>query len=167
MTTIHRSNTTSIMLTHPTAFISYSWDDDPHKVWARKLATQLRADGVDVHLDHWHTVPGDQLPEFMEREIRENEYVIVICTPKYRIKSDRRTGGVGYEGDIMTAEVLAKQNHRKFIPVLARGTWFESAPSWLSGKRYIDLSDAARYAKGYHDLADAILGRHSTLSLAA
>jgi hypothetical protein len=107
------------MPTHPTAFISYSWDDEAHKDWVRELATRLRHDGVDVHLDHWHAVPGDHLPHFMDREIRENDFVIIVCTPKYKAKSDERTGGVGYEGDIMTAEVLTKQNHRKFIPVLA------------------------------------------------
>jgi hypothetical protein len=31
-----------------------------------RLATQLRAGGVDAHLDHWHAVPGDQVPEFMQ-----------------------------------------------------------------------------------------------------
>jgi hypothetical protein len=129
------------MPTHPTAFISYSWDDETHRACVRDLATRLRADGVDVRLDYWHTVPGDQLPEFMEREIRKNDFVIVVCTPKYKTKSEARTGGVGYEGGIMTAEVFAKQNHRKFIPVLARGGWAEAAPSWLSGSRYVDLSD--------------------------
>jgi TIR domain len=135
----------SSMPLHPTAFISYSWDDETHKKWVRDLATRLRTDGIDVRLDHWHTVSGDQLPEFMEREIRENDYVLVICTPKYKTKSEARIRGAGYEGDIITAEVLAKQNHGKFIPLLARGTWVEAAPSWLLGKRYVDLSDAARY----------------------
>jgi TIR domain-containing protein len=146
------------MATHPTAFISYSRDDEDHKAWVRELATQLRTDGVDVRLDHWHAVPGDQLLEFMEREIRNNDFVLIICTLRYKAKSDGRIGGVGYEGDIMTGEVLTKQNDRKFIPVLARGTWEESAPSWLIGKRYIDLSAAARYARGYPDLLATILG---------
>jgi hypothetical protein len=146
------------MLTHPTVFISYSWDDEAHKHWVRQVATQLRTDGVDVHLDHWHAVPGDQLPEFMEREIRDNDYVLIICTPKYKDKSDKRIGGVGYEGDIMTGEVFTKQNHRKFIPVLARGPWTEASPSWLVGRRYIDLSDAARYSAGYNELKKTILG---------
>jgi len=39
-----------------------------HKAWVRELATRLRADGINVHLDHWDTVPGDQLPQFMERK---------------------------------------------------------------------------------------------------
>ena len=87
----------------PSAFISYSWDSDEHKKWVRELAIQLRAQGIDVILDQWHTAPGDQLPAFMERAIRENDFVLIVCTPKYKDKSDSRSGGVGYEGDIMTA----------------------------------------------------------------
>lgn len=70
MTKIYSAESVSAMATHPTAFISYSWDDEKHKEWVRGLGTQLRSDGVEARLDHWHTVPGDQLPEFMEREIR-------------------------------------------------------------------------------------------------
>lgn len=142
----------------PKAFISYSWDDDDHKTWVAKLATDLRSDGVDTILDQWHTVLGDQLPFFMEKEIRENDYVLIICTPDYKLKSDERKGGVGYEGDIMTAEVLNKGNHRKFIPVLARGTWEESAPTWLKGKFYVDLSTEEMYEKNYSDLTATLLG---------
>ena len=142
----------------PKAFISYSWDDDDHKSWVAKLATDLRSDGVDTILDQWHAVLGDQLPSFMEKEIRENNYVLIICTPNYKLKSDERKGGVGYEGDIMTAEVLNKGNHRKFIPVLARGTWEESAPTWLKGKIYVDLSTEEMYRKNYSDLTATLLG---------
>lgn len=115
----------------PRAFVSYSWDDDSHKKWVADLAAALRADGVETILDQWHAVPGDPLPAFMEKEIRENDYVLIICTPNYRLKSNDRKGGVGYEGYIMTAEVYGQGNHRKFIPILARGTWENSAPSWL------------------------------------
>ena len=115
-------------MTVPRAFVSYSWDDESHKDWVATLATHLRRDGIDTTLDQWHAVPGDQLTAFMEREIRENDYVLIICTPNYRMKSDERRGGVGYEGAIMTAEIFTSGNHRKFIPVLAQGTWGEAAP---------------------------------------
>jgi SEFIR domain. len=146
------------MATHPTAFASYSWDDDLHKEWVAQLASRLRADGIDVHLDQWHAVPGDQLPHFMEREIRDNDYVIVVCTPHYKKKSDSRSGGVGYEGDVMTAEVFTKKNDRKFIPVLARGPWTDAAPSWLVGKYYVDLSDCEKLDQNYTDLLNTITG---------
>jgi hypothetical protein len=145
----------------PKAFISYSWDDDTHKEWVKRLATELRGDGVETILDQWYAVPGDQLPQFMEREIRENDYALVICTPNYRTKSDGRKGGVGYEGDIMSAEVHTQQNHRKFIPIIARGEWQDVAPSWLKGKYYIDLSSDEKWNRNYSDLITTLLGTRS------
>ena len=105
----------------PKVFVSYAWESDALKVWVKEFATRLRRDGVETKLDQWHVVPGDQLPAFMEEAIRENDFVLIVCTPEYKKKSEGRRGGVGYEGDIMTAEVLQKQNHRKFIPVLREG----------------------------------------------
>lgn len=143
---------------NPKAFVSYSWDDDNHKKWVAQLATRLRSDIVEIILDQWHAVPGDQLPEFMEREIRENDYVLIICTPNYKQKSDNRKGGVGYEGDIMTEEIFSKGNHRKFIPILARGTWEDAAPLWLKGKYFIDLSAEHLFEQGYNDLLTTVRG---------
>ena len=143
-------------------FISYSWDNDIHREWVRKLAARLRADGVDVSIDRWATVPGDQLPAFMERVIRENQFVVIICTPRYKRRSDAREGGVGYEGDIMTAEVLTSQNNRKFIPVLREGVWQEAAPSWLLGKYYINLSGNPYSERDYEDLVRTLLGVRET-----
>lgn len=143
----------------PKVFFSYSWDDDSHKKWVADLATILRNDGIETILDQWHAVPGDQLPAFMEKEIRENDYVLVICTPNYRLKSDERQGGVGYEGDIMTGEVHTQGKQRKFIPILARGKWEDSAPSWLKGKYYIDLSTTEQYENFYSDLTATLLRR--------
>lgn len=123
----------------PTAFLSYSWDPEPHPSWVRELAARLRKDGIETTLDQWHAIPGDNLPYFMERAIRENDYVIVICSPAYKRKSDDRRGGVGYEGDIMTGEAFVLRNRRKFIPVLREGEWASAAPSWLLGSYYVDL----------------------------
>ena len=145
--------------TVPSAFISYSWDSDEHREWVRDLSAQLRTDGVNVILDRWHAVPGDQLPEFMERSIRENDYVLIVCTPKYKEKSDGRKGGVGYEGDIMTAEVFTTQNNRKFIPLLRMGEWRNVAPSWLGGKYHIDLRGKPYSEEHYQDLLVTLHGR--------
>lgn len=144
--------------TPPTAFVSYSWDDDDHKVWSRQLAERLRSDGVAATLDQWTSVPGDQLPEFMERAVANNDFVLILCTPRYKDRSERRVGGVGYEGDIITAELLQKRNQRKFIPVLRRGEWTQAAPSWLAGKYYIDLRDGPTHEAQYQDLLSTVLG---------
>jgi hypothetical protein len=145
-----------------TAFISYSWDDDAHCEWVRELATRLRADGVDVSIDRWAAVPGDQLPAFMERAIRENQFVVIVCTRRYKRRSDAREGGVGYEGDIMTAEAMTSQNQRKFIPVLRSEEWKQAAPSWLLGKYYINLAGNPYSERDYEDLVRTLLGIRET-----
>ena len=138
-------------------FISYAWESDEAKEWVKTLATELRNDGIDAKLDQWEVVPGDQMPHFMEKSVRENDFVLIICTPKYKSKSEDRIGGVGYEGDIMTAEVLQTSNHRKFIPILKSGTKETSIPSWLQGKYYVDLSNQAHYENNYADLTTTLL----------
>ncbi|MBX7132747.1 MAG: toll/interleukin-1 receptor domain-containing protein [Fimbriimonadaceae bacterium] len=142
----------------PTAFISYCWESEDHKLWVRNLATRLRHDGVDVKLDQWEMAPGAQVPHFMETAVRENDFVLIICTPKYKEKSDARLGGVGYEGDIMTAEVIGERNHRKFIPVLLEGTDATALPSWLKGKYRVDLRGTPYDEAQYEDLHSTLLG---------
>ena len=126
-------------LAAPKVFVSYSWDDENHLKWVHDFAARLRADGIDAVIDQWQVILGDQLPHFMERVVRENDFVLIVCTPRYKDRSDSRVGGVGYEGDIMTAEVLSQRDHRKFIPVLRDGDWVSAMPSWLSGKLGVDL----------------------------
>jgi TIR domain-containing protein len=115
-----------------------------------------------VSLDQWEAVPGDQLPAYMERSIRENQFVLIVCTPRYKAKSDERSGGVGYEGDIMTAEVYSKSNHRKFIPIWRNGTWRSAAPSWLAGKYYVDLRGDPYSETHYIDLLSTLHGTRVT-----
>ena len=71
-------------MTNPTAFISYAWENSEAQKWVKDLATKLRTDGVDVKLDQWEVVPRDQLPHFMEKSVRENDLVLIVCTPKYK-----------------------------------------------------------------------------------
>jgi hypothetical protein len=143
----------------PTVFISYSWDDQEHRLWVRQLATRLRQDGVDVTLDQWHAAPGDQLPAFMARSIRTNDFVLIICTPNYKSRADNEHGGVAYEGDIIQGEVFIARDHRKFIPVLWRGAWEQSAPTSLLGKYYIDLRESGAYEDDYRELLSTLLGQ--------
>jgi TIR domain len=141
----------------PTVFISYAWENDV-KRWVQGFASRLRADGVDARIDQWEIALGDQLTEYMESSIRENDFVPIICTPLYKLKSDSRQGGVGYEGHIITGEVYANANHRKFIPVLGKGDWVNSAPSFLKSKLYSDLTESSCFEENYHKLLNTLNG---------
>jgi hypothetical protein len=145
-----------------TAFISYSWEDDTHREWVREFAIRLRADGIETSLDQWDAAPGDQLPAFMERAIRSNDYILIICTSRYKLRSDQRRGGVGYEGDIMTSEVFNNSNHRKLIPILRKGLWPHAAPTWLGGKYFIDLSATPYSEENYADLLVTLHGTRAS-----
>ena len=144
----------------PTAFISYSWDGTEHKNWVRELAARLREEGIEVTLDQWHLVPGDPLPEFMERAVSENDFVLLVCTPNFKAKADQRRGGVGYEGNIMTGELFLRSNHRKFIPLLRHEDWAEAAPAWLQAKNYIDLSDHC-FEENFEELVKTLHGERA------
>jgi hypothetical protein len=94
----------------------------------------------------------------METAIRDNHFVLIICTPHYADRSNRRIGGAGYEGDIMTAEVYTQRNHQKFIPVLRSGDWRTGAPTWLSGKYGVDLRSDPFSEEQYTDLLNTLHG---------
>ena len=88
----------------------------------------------------------------MSSSISRSDFVLIICTPTYKSKTDARKGGVGYEDSIISSEVLYMNNHRKFIPILRNGGWVEAAPNWLRDKRYIDLSTLPDYEYNYNYL---------------
>lgn len=125
----------------PRVFISYSHDDKDHKAWVTKLATRLRENGVDVILDQWDTEPGDNLAKFMESGVRDADRVLMICTEKYVRKVDDGKGGAGYEAMIVSAELIADQGVRKFVPVVRQKAKQRVTPTALGARKYIDLSD--------------------------
>ena len=146
----------------PKAFISYSWDGSIHQDWVKAPAAKLRGHGVEVTLDQWSLAPGDQLPQFMETAVRENDFILIVCTPRYKQKSDGREGGVDYEGDIMTGEVLNGQDRRKFIPILRDGDWKHAAPSWLAGAFYVNLRGNPYSEEMYEVLLNNLHGTRET-----
>ena len=143
--------------TLPKVFISYSWDSSEHRKWVIDLATRLRTEsGIDVVLDHWNLTPGRDKTIFMETSVSESDFVILICTPKYAERANKRHGGVGYESMIITGELARKIAQDKFIPVLREGNWEESVPIWIQTKKGVDLSGAVYSETEYESLVCAV-----------
>ncbi len=147
------------MAAGPSVFISYSWDSDDHRTWVAALAERLRTDGINVRLDQWYMRPGDDIPTFMEVAVRESEFVVIICTPQFKTAADNRTGGVGYESQVLSGEVFALANGQKVIPVLRAGSWAEAAPSYALGRWYVDMSSERKADQGYTLLKQTLFGR--------
>jgi hypothetical protein len=116
----------------PRVFISYSWDTPDHKNWVLQLANELRANGVDVLLDQYDLLGGANMICFMENAIRDSNKVLIIFTPNYKLKSEKRKGGVGFEYSVLNAELYSNiANNTKFIPILRRGSQQEAIPSFM------------------------------------
>jgi TIR domain len=116
----------------PTTFISYSWDSDEHREWVEQFATDLRRDGIDAALDTWDLPAGTDKFSFMG-SIQSRDWIIVVCTPDYANRAERRRGGVGVETVAILSELFADDpaNRQNVIPVLRLGEWSTSVPGLL------------------------------------
>lgn len=76
----------------PKVFISYSLDNDEHKQWVGKLASDLHNNGIDAILDQWDIGPGDDLTAFMEKGVSSADRVLVDCSPRYVEKAKKANG---------------------------------------------------------------------------
>jgi hypothetical protein len=65
----------------PKVFISYSRESREHEAWVLHLASFLRRNGVDSVLDQWDLKPGHDMTLFMESQIRDSDFVVLVCTP--------------------------------------------------------------------------------------
>lgn len=142
----------------PKVFVSYSHDDDTHKMWVYKLACRLVENGVDTVLDQWDVKLGSNLVAFMENGLTNSDRVLVICTDTYNDKSNQGMGGVGYEKNILTAELFLNQDTAKFIPCIRNVADKLKTPVCLGARAYIDFSDDSRFDESFelllHELYD-------------
>ena len=138
-------------------FISYSWDDEKHKAWVEKLATDLNK-YVYVILDKWDLRAGNDMAQFMEQSVSQSNKVLCILTPNYKQKCDNRKGGSGYESSLISAEIVRVNPPSKFIPILRSGDFVNSCPLSLSPKLGLDFSsnDSKTYKKMLEKLLSEI-----------
>ena len=128
------------------AFVTYAWENEQYRHWVQRLAARLRADGVDVRLDAWH-IDGRTLTAFMNSEIRNADKILMLCSPRYRqrvhaIEDGQRVSGAGWESCLITGELFSqRKSTAALVPVLTRGEWSDSAPSWVENYPRIDFRE--------------------------
>lgn len=129
--------------THPPkVFISYSHDSPEHSDRVRELSDHLRADGIDCILDQYEVSPPEGWPLWMDKQIRDADFVLMVCTETYhrRVMKEEELGkgrGVTWEGHL-TYQDLYNQGavNTKFIPVLFATGEVKYIPKPLQGVTY-------------------------------
>jgi hypothetical protein len=120
-------------------FISYAHDDAAHEERVRRFWLFLRGQGVDARLDL--AVAGRRVDwaEWMTREVRDADRVLVIASPEYkrRAEGDVRPDegrGVQWEVRLIRDVVYADQRAglERVLPVVLPGCSADDLPLWLA-----------------------------------
>ena len=123
----------------PKVFISYSHDTTQHKARVLELAQRLRGDGIDAWIDQFEDSPPQGFPRWMQQQIAQADYVLLVCTPIYHIRFDgleeaRKGKGANFEGHLILQTFYDDSAlNRKFIPIVFPGTNRDEVPLVLRG----------------------------------
>lgn len=137
------------------AFISYAWDNEEHKMWVLKFASDLRLHGVDAILDQWDARLGNDLPFFMEQGLTTSHFVLCVCSDKYVEKANGGIGGAGYEKRILASELMSGYDKKFIFPVIKGNSQTRKLPTFLAGLKYVDF-DRRNYFDCYQELLERI-----------
>jgi tetratricopeptide (TPR) repeat protein len=140
-------------------FISYSHDSPQHEARVLALADRLRANGIDAMIDQYQLVPPDGWQLWMEKQIRDAQFVLLVCTETYHrrvMKEDAGKGlGVMWESSIIYSHLYnAGGVNEKFIPIVFDRDDIRHIPSTLQATNYYEVGTDAGYEKLYRRLTN-------------
>jgi SEFIR domain/TIR domain/Effector-associated domain 1 len=145
-----------------TVFVSYSHDTPTHEQRVLALADELRGSGIDARLDQYVDNPPEGWLRWMERQLVECNFVLLVCTSTYRQRFNREdTGdaGKGAKWEALIAEQLLYEAHahnERLIPVLFEDGDEEDVPLVL--RAYTRYRLPGEYDRLYRRLT----GQHGT-----
>ena len=148
----------------PKVFISYTHDSPAHESKVLALANRLRADGIDAVLDQYEGFSATGWIAWIEEQVREAKFVLVVCTESYRqrLEGGGSTGqslGVAYESQLIRQTFYHFQEAaERFVPVSLGEGDRQNIPSALR----TFISFPAYTNEGYDDLFRLITSQPKT-----
>jgi hypothetical protein len=128
-------------------FISYAHED---KEFARRLASDLSAQGVAPWIDEMEIKVGDSLLERLQDALRRTDFMIALL-------SERSVTSAWVQKELKTAFGREIETGRTFILPVVIGD--VKLPSFLLGRRYVDLSNPKTYRQCLDELVSTIRGK--------
>ena len=137
---------------NPKVFISYAHKNQAYEDKVLELANRLRSEGIDAMIDQYEEAPSEGWPRWMEHQIMESEFVLVLCEETYNQKlySEKKGKGVVWEANIvyqMLYDSAAETN--KFIAAFFDENDQQYIPTPLKPYTYYNLSDEKQYERLY------------------
>ncbi len=143
----------------PKVFVSYSHDSDEHADRVLALSDALCRDRCDVLLDrYFHRGPEEGWPLWMDRNIRDADFVLMVCTATYlrRVMGEEEPGlglGVRWEGKLIYNRIYHdKPSGSRFIPILLPGSERAHIPTPVLGHNRYEITSFSRTDSGYDGL---------------
>jgi hypothetical protein len=140
-------------------FISYSHDSTEHEDRVLALSNRLRHDGVDSIIDQYES-PHEGWPLWMERQIDEADFVLMVCTATYRRRVEKKeepTKGLGVVWEINSIYnrlYVDRLINTKFIPVMFDGSSVDDVPFPVNGFDRYHVSSEEGYESLYRRLTN-------------
>ena len=115
----------SVGMAGPRVFVSYEHGSDEDRSRVLEFAMRLREDGIDCQVDRFVTgTPDGGWLLWMQQQLRGADYVLVVCSERYRriLDGDEAPevgSGIGWEARLVRNLLykFPKQN-AKFVPLL-------------------------------------------------
>ena len=140
-------------------FTSYSHDSTEHEERVLALSNRLQTDGVDSIIDQYES-PPEGWPIWMERQIDEADFVLMVCTATYcrRVeKKEAPTKGLGVVWEINSIYNRLyndKLINTKFIPILFDGSSTDDIPHPIKSFDHYRVSSDEGYVSLYRRLTN-------------
>ena len=71
---------------NPKVFISYAHKNQAYEDKVLELENRLRSEGIDAMIAQYEEAPPEGWPRWMEHQIIESEFVLVLCEDTYNQK---------------------------------------------------------------------------------
>jgi tetratricopeptide (TPR) repeat protein len=158
----------------PRVFLSYSHDSDEHADRVLALADALCDGGIDVILDRYvHPAPAEGWPRWMDRNLDEAKFVLMVCTETYRrramgLEEPGKGLGVDREGNLIYNLIYHRINEDKptgsrFIPILLSGPEPGHIPTPVQGHTRYQIASFDFSDPGYEGLYRHLTDQPATL----
>lgn len=141
-------------------FISYAHESEQLSDSVLTLSNYLRSKGIDSEIDQYEEAPQEGWPKWMQRQIQQADYVLVVCSELFYKRTNDHSGeeiglGVKWETTLILQQLYSlNTKNDKYIPIIASNSNIKHIPLNLQPYTFYQFTDQESLDK----LKNRILG---------